>query len=261
MDGGDSGVEIARALGLHARTFEANAYRKLDAMQEAEFVASGETGHVHFAVLEELLPQRIVVTGYHGDKVWDRWNRKVTPDIVRGDASGTGLAEFRLRVGFINAAPAFWGCVRHPEVHAITLASEMQAWTLGTEYDRPIPRRIAEEGGVPRALFGQVKRATTRGRLESRMSPVAQAAFDAYCAAHRQSQRVLVVGAHNALFLAKRLNVRLCMRLEEWGRRLEREARLPCVPLPPRFNFRAGKTSFLMPWGVATVSRRYAVEP
>jgi hypothetical protein len=33
----------------------------------------------------------------------------------------------------------------------------MIPWRLNNSYDRPIPRRIAEEAGVPRHLFGQKK--------------------------------------------------------------------------------------------------------
>ncbi|MDE5832358.1 MAG: hypothetical protein K2H64_05150 [Desulfovibrio sp.] len=35
----------------------------------------------------------------------------------------------------------------------------MLPWTLGNAYDRPVPRRLAEEAGVPRELFGMRKAA------------------------------------------------------------------------------------------------------
>ena len=38
--------------------------------------------------------------------------------------------------------------------------TEMDPWRLGTTYDRPIPRRIAEYAGLAREMFGQVKMAT-----------------------------------------------------------------------------------------------------
>jgi hypothetical protein len=36
----------------------------------------------------------------------------------------------------------------------------MAPWRLGTWYDRPIPRRIAESTGLSREMFGQVKMAS-----------------------------------------------------------------------------------------------------
>ena len=38
--------------------------------------------------------------------------------------------------------------------------TEMDPWRLGTTYDRPIPRRIAEDAGLAREMFGQVKMAS-----------------------------------------------------------------------------------------------------
>ena len=38
----------------------------------------------------------------------------------------------------------------------------MRPWSVGGGYDRPIPRRIAEEAGVPRQHFGQRKMGGTR---------------------------------------------------------------------------------------------------
>lgn len=46
-----------------------------------------------------------------------------------------------------------------PRLSKIAKSEAMRPWRLNTEYDRPIPRRIAEEAGVPRELFGQKKQA------------------------------------------------------------------------------------------------------
>ena len=42
-------------------------------------------------------------------------------------------------------------------VRDITTSAEMRPWSIGGDYDRPIPRRALEEAGVPRELFGQIK--------------------------------------------------------------------------------------------------------
>jgi hypothetical protein len=123
---------------------------------------------VVMTAFEAALDGKVLFTGFHGDKVWHYGTGKVSKMIVRGDASGGSLAEFRLRVGFIHLPIPFIGCLQHPSINEITMSSEMKEWYLhrdtkaGQIYNRPIPRRLAEEAGVPRAWFGQQKRAVTQ---------------------------------------------------------------------------------------------------
>ena len=77
--------------------------------------------------------------------------------IKRLDVAGHGLAELRLVVGFIQLPVPFIGARRKADIVKITESVEMDPWRLRNDYDRPIARRIAEEGGVPRHLFGQSK--------------------------------------------------------------------------------------------------------
>jgi hypothetical protein len=86
---------------------------------------------------------------------------------------GCALGEFRLRTGFLHFAPATIAAVHAPLIHGWNTAPEMQPWSIGGDYDKPIARRIAEEAGVPRHLFGQEKKggperadASKRSRLE-----------------------------------------------------------------------------------------------
>jgi len=44
----------------------------------------------------------------------------------------------------------------------------MDLWSVGGGYDRPIARRIAEEAGIPRHLFGQIKKGGPRRGPERR---------------------------------------------------------------------------------------------
>lgn len=67
------------------------------------------------------------------------------------------MAEWRLVVGVIHLPLPYIGARRRAEIVEITESAEMDPWRLGTAYDRPIARRIAEEAGVPRQLFGQSK--------------------------------------------------------------------------------------------------------
>jgi len=108
----------------------------------------------------EHLKNTILLTGYHGDKVWDLHHVAPGGDIVRGDASGLGLTEYRLWARFLHCPVPFWGVRRAAEIGAVSRSSELRAFVLpGTDYNRPIPRRIAEEAGVPRFSFGITKNA------------------------------------------------------------------------------------------------------
>jgi hypothetical protein len=67
----DSGVEIANALGMRASEFDADAYRAMTTLPEAEFLATGYGGEdVIFAGAEPVLDGRVLLTGYHGDRIW-----------------------------------------------------------------------------------------------------------------------------------------------------------------------------------------------
>lgn len=78
--------------------------------------------------------------------------------LKRSDSSGLGMAEVRLVVGFIQLPLPDLAVRREQEIDSITMSPEMDPWRLGTMYDKPIARRIAEEAGVPRKMFGQSKK-------------------------------------------------------------------------------------------------------
>jgi hypothetical protein len=75
----------------------------------------------------------------------------------RLDVGGHGLGEARLTAGFIHLPLPFIGARRKEDIVTITESPEMDPWRLRNTYDRPIARRISEEAGVPRHIFGQLK--------------------------------------------------------------------------------------------------------
>lgn len=174
--GPDSGRRVAAALGLPCHEHERfgtglevrdsgdpkGAMRLSAAYLQEEhrdFLASVNTAEdLFFSVFEPHLGGAILLTGFHGDKVWSV-GCPSGPMLVRGDASGSGLDEFRRRVGFVNVPVPYIGAEHSEQLARICEAEEMQAYRVESEYDRPIPRRIAEEAGVPRAVFGARKRA------------------------------------------------------------------------------------------------------
>jgi len=160
----DSGLQIGKFLGLEVEEFDPMGYLERKDCPEIDFLATGYGGDdLIYSSAERRLGARLLLTGYHGDKVWARHNDSVSPNIVRGDPSGGSLAEFRLRVGFLNLPVPFIGCVNQSSIHGISNSEEMKPWRVpATNYDRPIPRRIIEAAGVPRHLFGQRKKAAAR---------------------------------------------------------------------------------------------------
>ena len=105
----DSGVKIARQLGMRVTEYQRQDYLHVPGFPEAEFFACGPNGaDAVMLPWAKHLEQRLLFSGFHGDKVWDINNPKVSPDIVRGDPSGSTLAEFRLRVASCICRCPFW---------------------------------------------------------------------------------------------------------------------------------------------------------
>ncbi len=98
-----------------------------------------------------------MITGFHGDLIWEKDHYDISEFLIRHDPSSAGLAEFTLHKGIIQCPIAFWGIQHGQQIQALWRRSEMKPWTLGTEYDRPIPRRIVEEAGVPRKIYARRK--------------------------------------------------------------------------------------------------------
>jgi hypothetical protein len=164
----DNGSEIAATLGLNVKEFSRNAYKNSN--KESEFLSLGTGGEdVFFAPFENLLQARVFISGFHGDKVWDKNCEHISDQIIRGDPSGGDLEEFRLRVGFIHMPIPFFGSRAHRDIVAISNSPEMAAWSIGGDYDRPICRRIAEEAGLARASFGQKKRVMSRSFISEKL--------------------------------------------------------------------------------------------
>jgi len=125
--------------GLHANQ-DANLKDINGYVSTASILLTGTLGEIWYT------HSCILNGGFHTDS-----------ELKRGDLGCHGLAEIRLAVGFIQLPLPYIGARRREDILRITESPEMEPWRLGTSYDRPIPRRIAEEAGIPRDLFGQVK--------------------------------------------------------------------------------------------------------
>jgi hypothetical protein len=153
----DDGRANARVLGLTPIMVDLNRWSKCE-MPEVPFIAGdGIAEEVHYRGAEEILVGTLLITGYHGDKVWERETPYTARTLIRGDMSGMSLTEYRLWVGFIHCPIAFFGARQVAEIKRISNSAEMQPWSVGGHYDRPICRRIIERAGLPRKAFGMTK--------------------------------------------------------------------------------------------------------
>ena len=179
-----SGEPVARALGLEFKEFarpnfetaaDARAFPTEGA--EAEFLASGNQGEdFPYAAFGAEIPGTVLFTGFLGGIVWPKdhpaWQcvEPMDGDVGLGDFSGKCLGELRLMRDFFNLPIPFIGCQRFADLYRISNAPEMAAYSIGGDYDRPIPRRIVETAGVKREDFGQQKRAVSAVYFDNRAS-------------------------------------------------------------------------------------------
>lgn len=171
----DSGSQIAPYLRLSITEYERTDYEKLPPGRDDEFYIDPGGIDRSLAVMEKQLVGSILLTGRFGEGLWARepWRRWGLPGDsgnplfevpARQKIGGCAIGEFRLRTGFIDFPLICSGALHALAIRAITESEAMDPWSVGGTYDRPIPRRIAEEAGVPRHLFGQTKKGGPRGR-------------------------------------------------------------------------------------------------
>lgn len=103
--------------------------------------------------LDRLDQPSILFTGIGGDRAWgsDLSDNNYDYGVI-------SLSEIRLKAGFIHCPLLFWLSRFRPLLLEISSSNDMKQWSVRSVYDRPIPRRILEEGGIPREAFGYVKK-------------------------------------------------------------------------------------------------------
>lgn len=162
----DSGEHIAAILGLDVAKFSRSAYLAADDYPEALFIATGGGGDdVVLSALRDTLEGTMLFTGMLGDTLWSTGETQ-SPSLSEQYRflypAGGSLQEFRLRTGFIHVPVPLLTFTRHGDVQRISRSVEMRPWRVGGDYDRPIPRRLVEEAGVPRRSYAKEKRAITQ---------------------------------------------------------------------------------------------------
>jgi len=166
----DSGQEIARKLGLdvivrsHVMGSQisqlTHAFDRELSTKATEFLATDGVGDdVVYLPFEPDLRQGMLLTGVWGDTVWPR-DADVGVGLPLRTPYNRSLTEFRLRVGFAHVPVPYIGGRAGDSIGRISRSGEMAGFSVGGDYDRPIPRRIGEEAGLDRSDFGTEKVAT-----------------------------------------------------------------------------------------------------
>ncbi|ADJ28471.1 hypothetical protein [Nitrosococcus watsonii] len=161
----DSGEQIASYLDLEVEIFSRHDYLKQENYPEALFLATGNGGDdVVMNVLGSRLQRSLFFTGMLGDTLWNLHGQHpaLSKEFRFRFPAGGSLQEFRLNRGFVHIPIPLLTFTCHAEIQKISASDEMRPWRIGGEYDRPIPRRLVEEYGVPRWAFAKEKRAITQ---------------------------------------------------------------------------------------------------
>jgi hypothetical protein len=180
----ENGEQVALHLGLHPIHVAREAWRAPGGSEILFIASDGTSEAVSLASAATALAGRVLLTGYHGDKIWAKDTKDLSEDIVRGDSSGLSLSEYRLWSGFIHCPITFWGVRQIRDINCLSNSEEMRPWDIPGGYSRPIPRRIVESAGVPREAFGMVKRASAVAFTEF-LSPPSLKAYRTWLAQHR----------------------------------------------------------------------------
>lgn len=266
----DSGRATAEVLGLQHTDFKRMASASSNPMLEAEFLASGMQGEdLVYAVFEERICGRLLATGFQGGKIWSRTDPP-NSHIKRADLSGCSLGEFRLRANFLHVPIPFIGIQRHHDIYRISNAPDMEPYLVGRAYDRPLPRRILEEAGVERSLFGRRKMGASillfQGR--NRLSRAARASIEDFCRQQREYPRYAQLLQAKTLWwtlgrnlyrVARKLGKILGVDRSGW---LSRTLAWLCTRLfgieAPVFGASHPRFTSLLVWAISKVEGRYA---
>ncbi|GAG71084.1 unnamed protein product, partial [marine sediment metagenome] len=157
--GSDSGKHIAEQLGLSCKSYNRTSTQY--PLEESIWAAAGRPGILNWTLFDYPQPLCTLYTGCYGDEMWERRQWSLPYPFAGCTLSNGGIGEFRLFQGVFHCPVPFWGVRHRRELSKISYSRQMEPWTLGNHYDRPIPRRILEEAGIPRTAFGQRKRVTS----------------------------------------------------------------------------------------------------
>lgn len=126
-----------------------------------EFIATVGCGDdITFYPFKSSFNQRTFLSGVYGDFVWEK-ETELTSGLPKRGVFGKSTNEFRLNSNYFHIPMASLGARFAGPIRKLSKSREMEPFSIGGNYDRPIPRRICEEAGLDRKDFGQEKCATS----------------------------------------------------------------------------------------------------
>ena len=158
----DSGVSTAKYLGYkNIIEKEADNYKLEKEFPEIQSISGGDIGfEISFGAFKDDMKNNLVYSGENGDFIWckNKSFQNINDEYhIVWSNSEIGLGESHLHQEYIPVPMTNYGIRHWKDLYRISNSQEMEAWSIHTEYDRPIPRRILEEHGVPRESFGNTK--------------------------------------------------------------------------------------------------------
>ena len=250
----DTGEQAARQLGMSTRTFDRLEYLHRDDLPEAEFLSTGMSAEdVVMTAMEPHIGRRILLTGAEEFRLKGGPRRSA---LYRGDLSSCSMTEFRLRTDFVHLPLLFFGASEKFSLIDITDSPAMKPWTMPGHYDKPIQRRLAEDGGVARGTFATVKRrASARIHIDglAALSPASAAAVERFA---RHEERAVPAGRRAQIKRRHRFALRATKELRvEWLTNSLARRRRSLIHAEPSLG------SLLFRWSVSVVRPRYTAEP
>jgi hypothetical protein len=256
----DSGEEIAKILKVAPRKILLAGWRTMPTPEPA-FLAGNAIGEeLRFKSAELVLRDRVLFTGYLGDKMWGlNADENLSPDYVRTDCAGSGFTEYRLWARFIHCPLPCWGGRQVADIRKISEQPELNPWRVNNDYDRPIPRRILVEKGVPRELFG-IRKRNSSSILHNHANYLTPASMQEFLQWLRQHQsewfkRLKMPPLRGDTI--DQLTFHAANRLVDWGKTMpviwKFANRLESRPM--------GIRRYVFPWAMSVAQRRYAGAP
>jgi hypothetical protein len=153
----DDGSKIAGHMGKTCIKFDRHDFKDDFSNEIYLFPGMPNTRLTNFLpminYLDRLNEPSILFTGIGGDSAWGGDSEDSAYDY-----GVISLSEIRLKSGFIHCSFLFWLSRFRALLLEISGSEEMKRWSIRSSYDRPIPRRMLEEAGIPRSEFGYVKK-------------------------------------------------------------------------------------------------------